>query len=335
MTTNRPARLALISAMLVFPLACERSCDGEASAGGGGSTRAEGEETRPVTEDGYEVILANPSAMQKRSKQGDRNRERDRERWVMEPTSPDPHEGTFTLEEAVVDLPLDGQLVAEVNSDLGTFFCDLFADRVPVTVANFIGLARGRRAFWDPRAGQWVNRPLYNMSKFHRVVPEFGIQFGDFLEDGESKVGFGIPYEPHETLSHDEAGLLCMASEGPSVESAQVFITDGPLPRLDGGYTVFGQCRPVDAIERIARVAQTGAPDNRPLTDVVIRRVSIRRVRGGAAQAKISQPSLPEGYDPSRPEGRGASPGPSEIDVARQLEERRRIRAEERAAGMR
>ncbi len=122
-----------------------------------------------------------------------------------------------------------------------------------------------------------------------------------------------------------------MASEGDGIDNAQAFITDGPVTRLDGGYTVFGQCRPEETIERIARVAQSGQPDNRPLTPVVIRRVLIRRVRGGAQQAKISSPRLPAGYDPENPGGRQASPGPSELDIQRQLEERRRLREEQRA----
>jgi peptidyl-prolyl cis-trans isomerase A (cyclophilin A) len=233
-------------------------------------------------------------------------------------------------------MPLDGQLVAEINTDLGTIFCDLHADRVPNTVANFIGLARGRRAWWDARAGQWVNRPAYRDTKFHRVIPGYMIQGGDYLGDGTGKVGYTIPDETHPTLtSHDRAGQLCMANTAPNENGAQFFITDGPAPRLDGSYTIFGQCRPEDVVTRIARVPQNADEENRPLTDVVIERILIRRVDGGAAVATRSPPNLPEGFDPAVP-ARGASEGPNALE--QRMEERRRLleeQARDRAAQMR
>lgn len=238
---------------------------------------------------------------------------RDSERLVRTPNVPDPEQGDFTLEEAVVGLPIDGTLVAEIGTEFGTLLCDLHADRAPRTVANFIGLARGLRPWWDARAGEWVRRPYYRGLTFHRVIPEYLIQTGDYLGDGSGTVGYGIPDEPHDSLSHDRAGQLCMANhDGPDSAGAQFFITDGPAPQLDadGGSTIFGQCQPLDVISQIARVPQDPAEGNRPLTPITIRRVLIQRVEGGAAQARPTRPQLPPG-EPEQPAA--ASRGPSEL----------------------
>lgn len=276
--------------------------------------------TTGVTSDGEQIVFAGrpPAGARAASKQA--------ERLIREPNEPDPEAGDFTLEEAVVGMPIDGQLVAEITTDLGTMFCDLYADRAPRTVANFIGLTRGRRPWWNARAGMWSREPYYRSTTFHRVIPDYMIQGGDYLGDGSGTVGYTLPYEPHETLSHDRAGRLAMATtSGPNTAGAQFYITDGPTPQLDGTATIFGQCRPDHIPAEIARVPQSGAPDNHPLTPVRISRVIIQRVEGGAASARMTTPRLPEG-EPEVP--RGASPGPSEL---RSLEgmRRRRQAAEE------
>ncbi|MCS6857143.1 MAG: peptidylprolyl isomerase [Sandaracinaceae bacterium] len=230
---------------------------------------------------------------------------------VRKPVTPDPEEGDFTLDEAVQGLPTDGQLVAEIWTDFGTIFCDLYADRTPRTVANFIGLARGIRPWWDARAGQWVKRPYYNGLTFHRVIPGYIIQGGDYLGDGTGDVGYTIPYEPHDTLRHDRAGMLALATvNGPDTGGPQFYITDGPAPQLDGTATIFGRCIPEHLIAQIARLPQTGSPDNRPLTPFRMHRVLIRRVQGGAAAARQTPPKTPPG-EPEKP--RGASKDPSEL----------------------
>jgi peptidyl-prolyl cis-trans isomerase A (cyclophilin A) len=285
-----------------------------------------------VTDDGYEVILASTEQRQRRRAEEER-RARARENLILEPNQPDPEAGEFTLEEAVEDLPLDGDLVAEIRTPLGTILCDLFADRAPNTVANFVGLARGKRPFWDPSAGEWVERPFYRDLPIFRVVPGYLIQTGDPLADGSGRVGYTIPDEIHETLrSHDRAGQLCMASYERNQNGAQWFITDGPSPDLDGGYPIFGQCIQTDIVERIARVPQGG--ENRPITDVLVERLLIRRVPGGAESAEPTPPQREPGTDPEHPEGTGASPGPSELNLENQIEERRRQMEEARRQGL-
>lgn len=309
---------------LVGLAGCE--CEGAGTAAEGAEGEgASGARTRPppttgVTDEGEQIIFSGRDPARAPTKRAP-------ERLVVEPTEPDPEAGDYTLEEAVEGMPIDGQLVAEINTDLGTMFCDLYADRAPRTVANFIGLARGRRPWWNARAAIWSREPYYVGTAFHRVIPEYVIQGGDYLEDGSGTVGYTIAHEPHETLSHDRAGRLAMATTtGPNTGGAQFYITDGPTPQLDGTATVFGQCRPEHIVSEIARVPQTGSPDNAPLTPVRIARVLIRRVEGGAASARITTPERP----PGEPEvGRGASPGPSELRSLEGMRRRRREAAEQ------
>lgn len=285
--------------------------------------KAPAERNRPRTPDGYEIILPSASAkVENRSEEIIARAKKRREDLVLEPTRPDPEEGDFTLEEAIEGLPIEGELIVELQTDLGTLFCDLFADRAPKTVANFVGLVRGKRPFWDPEAGDWVTRPFYNRLTFHRVIPEFLIQTGDLIGDGEGGGGYTLEPESHETLRHDRAGRLVMANEEDQVSGVQFFILDEPRPELDSPpegthYNVFGQCRPESVVNRIARVPQTGGPLHRPLTDVQIWSARVRRVEGGAAQAKVTPPRPLPGMDPSVTP-RGASPGPSELRARRQ-----------------
>ncbi|MEM9189973.1 MAG: peptidylprolyl isomerase [Myxococcota bacterium] len=276
-----------------------------------------------ITPDGYEVIRA--SSRERRRQARERElRDREREHLIMEPNAPDPQDGEFTLQQAVEGMDVDGQLVAEFTTELGTLYCDLEADRAPKTVANFIGLARGLRPWWDARAGEWRRRPYYNGLTFFRVLPDYMIQGGDYLEDGTGVVGYAIDDEIHPELrEHDRAGQLCMANRGPDTNGAQILITDGPAEELDGSSPIFGQCQPAALVAQIARVPQDPDLDNRPLTDVKIERLRIRRIEGGAANAEPIPPQAPEGFDPSVTP-RGASEGPS---LQRQrLEERRRVR---------
>lgn len=257
-----------------------------------------------TTEDGEAVIFAGGRLAPQRPAY-------DPARLIREPNTPDPEAGDFTLDEAVAGMTTDGELVAEIGTDFGTLLCDLHADRTPRTVANFIGLVRGTRPWWDARAGQWISRPYYRGTTVHRVIPEYIVQGGDYLGDGTGTVGYELPYEPHETLRHDRAGQLALATTGgPNAGGAQIYITDGPTPQLDGTATIFGHCIPEDLVSQIARLPQTGSPDNRPLTPFHFTRVLIRRVAGGAANAQATRPRL----QPGEPEqGRAASPDPSEI----------------------
>jgi peptidyl-prolyl cis-trans isomerase A (cyclophilin A) len=219
------------------------------------------------------------------------------------PNKPDPHAGKFTLDEALKGLPKQGTLAAQIKTSMGSFYCDLYPDKAPNTVANFVGLARGLRQFWDAKKLEWTARKYYDGTAFHRVIPGFMIQGGDHTGTGQGRIGYMIPDESAPDLHHDRPGQLCMANRGPNTSDAQFFITEGPAPHLKGSYTIFGQCEPATLVQRIARVPQDGAPNNRPLSTVAIEKVEIRRLAGGAAKwmpASAKLPPLPGLPPPGR-----------------------------------
>jgi peptidyl-prolyl cis-trans isomerase A (cyclophilin A) len=239
------------------------------------------EPVKERTEDGYEVIRA-------KTKEGQDTElaVKAPEGWkvVQPPTTADPRAGKFALKDAVRDLPGGkAPLVATIRTSMGAIYCDLYEDKAPVTVANFVGLARGLREWWSQKDQAWVAKPYYDGTKFHRVIPTFMIQGGDWKGDGSGDMWFSIPDEVNPALKHDRAGQLCMANRGPNTNEAQFFITEGAAPHLDGSYTIFGQCTPTEIVNRIARVPQNGPPNNNPLTPVVIERVAIERRQGGAS----------------------------------------------------
>jgi peptidyl-prolyl cis-trans isomerase A (cyclophilin A) len=205
------------------------------------------------------------------------------------PTTPDPHGGTFTLAEATRGLPKKGVLSARIETAHGSFYCDLYEAEAPNTVANFVGLARGLRKYWDPEALAWVGKPYYDGTVFHRTRPGFVIQGGDRTGTGMGLVGYFIPDELHPSLSHDRPGQLCMANRAKNANGAQIMITEVPSPHLDGGYTVFGQCEPATLVQRISRMPQS--KEGKPNAPVVVKKVEIKRVVGGAAKWR------PEGAD--------------------------------------
>jgi peptidyl-prolyl cis-trans isomerase A (cyclophilin A) len=198
---------------------------------------------------------------------------------VRQPTSPDPAGGKFTLEEAVKGLPGKGKLTATIDTSAGTIVCKLFDDKAPNTVANFVGLARGLRPFWDGRAAAWVKRPLYDGTSFHRVIPDFMIQGGDLYGDGSGEVGYVIPDELAKGLSHDRAGLLCMANRGPNTNGGQFFITDAATPHLTqmNSYSIFGECAPLSVVAKIARAPKPHPMAERPEPPIPITTVKITR----------------------------------------------------------
>lgn len=200
----------------------------------------------------------------------------------------DPLAGKLTLDDATKGLTGEGALVASIETDKGTLECALFADKAPITVANFVGLARGVRP-WKTPGGTWEKKPAYDGTVFHRVIKGFMIQGGDAAGNGSGEPGYVIPDEVWEGATHDRAGLLCMANRGPNTNGAQFFITDDAAFHLDfnertkkGGYTIFGECAPLDVVHALASVPM-GAGD-RPASPPLIKSVTIsRRPKAGDA----------------------------------------------------
>lgn len=196
-------------------------------------------------------------------------------RRAWEPTSPDPEAGDFTLEEALAGLPGTGQPVATIETSLGTVTCRLAGDLVPVAVANFVGLARGLRPWWDPCRAAWVKEPFYDGLTWHRVIPGFMAQGGDLFGDGSGGPGYTFANEQRPELLHDRPGTLAYANAGRDTNGSQFYITVGRRPQLDGGYVVFGYCDNVQVIEQIVAVPRD--VNDKPLQPVLIRKVTITR----------------------------------------------------------
>jgi peptidyl-prolyl cis-trans isomerase A (cyclophilin A) len=187
----------------------------------------------------------------------------------------DPVGGKFTLEDATKGLPASGQLIAEIHTEHGKLSCELYDDKAPTTVANFVGLARGLRPFKDPTTGEWVKRPAYNGTVFHRIIKGFMIQGGDPTGTGRGEPGYVIPDEIWVGAKHDQRGLICMANRGPNTNGMQFFIMDGAKEHLDGGYTIFGKCGPDTVIEKLASSETMG---DRAVNPPKMERITVSRV---------------------------------------------------------
>jgi peptidyl-prolyl cis-trans isomerase A (cyclophilin A) len=198
-------------------------------------------------------------------------------------------------------------LYATLRTSMGEILVKLFEVETPVTVQNFVDLARGTKAWKDPKTGVMGKRPLYPGTVFHRVIKGFMIQGGDPAGTGSSDIGFTIPEEFVPTLKFDQPGRLGMAkTDRPHTGSSQFFITEVPTPHLDGLHTVFGQVvQGQDVVDKIVSVPVNA--NKKPLKPVVLQAVIFKRVgpvpEGGvvmrgitpAKKAPAARKSLPAG----------------------------------------
>jgi len=113
-----------------------------------------------------------------------------------------------------------------MHTSKGDIKLNLFDEKAPVTVANFVNL---------------VNRGFYDGLSFHRVIPDFMIQGGCPLGSGTGGPGYRFEDECTPILNHDIPGKLSMANAGPGTNGSQFFITHIATPWLDGRHTVFGE----------------------------------------------------------------------------------------------
>ncbi|APS00913.1 hypothetical protein BCY86_05930 [Pajaroellobacter abortibovis] len=155
--------------------------------------------------------------------------------------------------------------------------CQLYEDKASNAVANFVGLARGIRLWRDPVSKQWVKKPAYDGTTFHRVIKDFMVQGGDPKGDGTGDPGYVIDDEIWPGAKHDRPGLLCMANRGPNTNGAQFFITHKAATHLDGGYTIFGECVDKESLQALDRIATTPVKGSSPITPVKIEKIVITR----------------------------------------------------------
>jgi len=169
-----------------------------------------------------------------------------------------------------------GPLYATLKTSMGDIVVQLFEDKAPKTVANFVGLASGTKEWTDPKTGEKVKKPLYNGTIFHRVIPGFMIQGGDPLGSGMGGPGYRFEDEFHPDLRHTKGGILSMANAGPNTNGSQFFITLAPTLHLDGKHSVFGEVvKGQEVLLAIGNSPRDGR--DRPIKDVVLKEVVISR----------------------------------------------------------
>lgn len=183
---------------------------------------------------------------------------------------------TMNITPSTTPTPLAQKITAIIHTSDGDMKVNLFPDKAPNTVANFVGLANGSKEWTDAKTGQKVTgKPLYQNVIFHRVIADFMIQGGDPMGTGRGGPGYTFA---DETVTEDYSrGTLAMANAGPNTNGSQFFIVhkDYPLPKL---YTIFGRIDASDSaslavLDKIA--TSPTAPGDKPLKDIVIKNIDI------------------------------------------------------------
>ena len=153
-----------------------------------------------------------------------------------------------------------GNKIAEFSTNMGPFKVELYNDKAPLTVGNFIKL---------------VEKGFYNGLIFHRVIDGFMIQGGCPHGTGRGGPGYTIKDEFHPDLKHDSKGMLSMANAGPNTGGSQFFITVAPTPWLDKHHAIFGKVTEgYEVVEAISKVEKDRM--DKPLKEVKINSVTIK-----------------------------------------------------------
>jgi cyclophilin family peptidyl-prolyl cis-trans isomerase len=139
----------------------------------------------------------------------------------------------------------------------GDIVVELYADKAPITVNNFIFLAC---------------KGFYNNTTFHRVLADFMAQGGDPTGTGMGGPGYEFVNE-YSDLSFDKPGVVAMANAGPDTNGSQFFITFGPTDWLDGGYTIFGQV--IQGMDLVMSITLRDPQTNPSFTGDVLQSVTI------------------------------------------------------------
>jgi peptidyl-prolyl cis-trans isomerase A (cyclophilin A) len=160
------------------------------------------------------------------------------------------------------------------ETNKGNFKVKFFTDTAPKTVDNFVGLAKGTKAWTDPKTGKEVKKPFYDGLIFHRVIPNFMIQGGCPLGNGTGDPGYKFEDEfSPNSPKMDKPGILAMANAGPNTNGSQFFVTVAPTTYLDGKHTVFGEV--VEGMDVVFAISNVTTNSDRPVVPVVIKHIKI------------------------------------------------------------
>jgi peptidyl-prolyl cis-trans isomerase A (cyclophilin A) len=161
---------------------------------------------------------------------------------------------------------MPNQIYAVFDTTEGKFKIKLFADKVPLTVENFVSLAEGTK----------TGKPFYDGTVFHRVIPDFMIQGGDPEGTGRGGPGYKFADEFHKDLRHNKPGILSMANAGRNTNGSQFFVTVAATPHLDDRHSVFGEVSEgYDVVKKISQTPRNS--QDRPLKEVRVNSVKIER----------------------------------------------------------
>ncbi|XLS30421.1 peptidylprolyl isomerase [Flavobacteriaceae bacterium M23B6Z8] len=180
-------------------------------------------------------------------------------------------------------------LFADIQTNYGDMIVQLTYDKTPVTVANFVSLSEGTNPYvTDSLKGI----SYYDGVIFHRVIKDFMIQGGDRSGTGAGSPGYRFDNEIADSLTHNKPGVISMANAGPNTNGSQFFITHKPSPFLDGSYNVFGEV--VLGMETVDSIANVKTENEKPVTDVIINKVTI--VRNGKEAKNFDAPQVMKNY---------------------------------------
>lgn len=190
---------------------------------------------------------------------------------------------TLLLPVTIVATPTEDGIFAVFETNQGSFTCKLDYERVPMVVANFVGLAEGTRPWIDLETMAIQRRPFYDGLTFHRVIDGFMIQGGSPNGLGTDGPGYQFPDQMHPDLIHEGVGVLSMANSGLDTNGSQFFVTVMDTWWLDYRHAVFG--RVVEGYPIVEAISKVPVGQNdRPVDPVVVHSVTIVR-NGAAAQA--------------------------------------------------
>ena len=199
---------------------------------------------------------------------------------------------------------LENGLYAEIKTNKGTMVAQLFYDKAPAAVSNFVSLAEGTNPLVD---SVYSNKPFYDGVSFHRIIKDFMIQGGDPTGTGRGGPGYTFHDEFNPELKHDTIGVLSMINSGYATNGSQFFITVAPTRYLNGYdrnnnlkncknpeigcHTVFGQLiLGFDVLRSITQVEMMDTQRGKPKNQVTIQ--SLKIIRKGKKARNFEAPQV-------------------------------------------